>query len=158
MICNARLNLLILHPFPTPSQLPRQTQEPSGLSVPRCQGIKISICGRSRGGGGGECASREGKREEECRPHTSNALDGSAAGRGLQNVLLGVSHPGRQAGRQEPPSLFTNLYLLALDVHLSAGKQNMSSWVPTSLTHTHRHTQAFIRRRKRPADKVSKVN
>lgn len=56
LICNARLNLLILHPRPTPSQLSWQTEEPSGLSVPRCQEIKISIrkwrsggVGRKRG-------------------------------------------------------------------------------------------------------------
>lgn len=70
-----------------------------------------------------------------------NALDGSAAGGGLQNVLLGFSHPGRQAGRQEPPSLFANLYLLALYVHLSARQTKHVILGPHQLdTHAHRHS------------------
>lgn len=74
LICNARLNLLILHPLPTPSKLPRQTEEHTGLSVPRCQEIKISICEWGGEEGAGESAS-----------HVN-------AGRlTLQNVLFGFS-------------------------------------------------------------------
>lgn len=65
LICNARLNLLILHPLPAPSKLPRQTEEPNGLSVPRCQEIKISICEWGVEGGW------KAKREQECRLHMS---------------------------------------------------------------------------------------
>jgi len=43
LICNARLNLVILHPFPTPSQLPQQTgaQWPIYTEVPRNKNIYL---------------------------------------------------------------------------------------------------------------------
>lgn len=122
LICNARLNLLILHPLPTPSQLPRQTEEPNGLSVPRCQEIKISIC---------EWGAQRGGRQRGSR----------SVGLTHQRWVAWATMFSLAFPWQEPPSLFAKLYLLALYVHLSAGKQNMSSRVPTSLTrHTHPST------------------
>jgi len=64
LICNARLNLLILHPFPTPSQLPQQTgaQWPIYTEVPRNKNISLPKEGEGRRVKGGE---RERGRERE---------------------------------------------------------------------------------------------
>lgn len=132
LICNARLNLLILHPFPTPSQLPQQTgaQWPICTEVPRNKNIYLQKEGEGRreeGDGG-----RETERGTECRPtcHSFGQLGGSGGGveRG-GNVLSASSHPSLS------PIPFANLYLLALYIHLSVSKQNMSH--PPSLNPTH---------------------
>lgn len=146
LICNARLNLLILHPLPTPSQLPRQTEEPSGLSMLRCQGIKISICGR-RGGEGSRRVGR-GKREQGCRPHTSTLWTAGLPAEGYR--MSSLAFPilaGRQAGRSPLPSMQTFIYLHYTSIY-QPGKQNMSSWVPTSLTNTHTDTAIHPRAEK----------
>lgn len=130
LICNARLNLLILHPFPTPSQLPQQTgaQWPIYTEVPRNKNIYLRKEGEGkRGGGGGE---GEGKRREghrECRPtcHSFGQLGGGGGdevGKGV-NVLLGSSLPFANPSRVP---FCKNLYLLALYIHLSVSKQNTS--------------------------------
>lgn len=71
MICNARLNLLILHPFPTPSQLPQQTgaQWPIYTEVPRNKNIYLQKEGEGRREKGDR--ERKMKRGRECRPHMS---------------------------------------------------------------------------------------
>lgn len=54
LICNARLNLVILHPFPTPSKLPQQTgaQWPIYTEMPRNKNIHLQKEGEeSRGRG-----------------------------------------------------------------------------------------------------------
>lgn len=139
LICNARLNLLILHPLPTPSQLPRQTEEPSGLSVLRCQGIKISICGRR--GGEREGSGRVGRGRGNRSVGRTRQRSGRLGCRRRATECPPWLFPSRQAGRQEPPSLFANLYLLALYVHLSARQTKHVILGPHQLdTHTHRHS------------------
>lgn len=96
LICNARLNLLILHPFPTPSQLPQQTeaQWPIYTEVPRNKNIYL------RKGGGGlefgwvEKGDREEKEERDrVSAHMSQTWTASGEERGGGiNVLLASSH------------------------------------------------------------------
>lgn len=145
LICNARLNLLILHPLPTPSQLPRQTEEPSGLSVLRCQGIKISISGRRRGEGRGvgESGGGRGNRSVGRTRQRSGRLGCRRRATECPPWLF----PSRQAGRSPLPSLQTFIYLHYTSIY-QPGKQNMSSWVPTSLTHTHTDTAIHPRTEK----------
>lgn len=126
----------------------RGAQWPICAEVPR---KKISICGRRGGGEGGESGGEGGTGVSGAHV---NAPDGSAAGRGLENVLLRLFPSGRQAGRQEPPSLFANLYLLALYVHLSARQTKHVILGPHQLDNAHTQTQTSIHGRKRPADKV----
>ena len=137
LICNAWLNLLILHPFPTPSQLPQQTgaQWPIYAEVPRNKNIYLQREGE------GERRQREGNGWEgqSVGPHVT-ALDslGEMQGGGYRCT----SHPN------PGPIPFANLYLLALYIHLSVTKQNMSRPPPLhseshQLTpHTHTHPQA----------------
>lgn len=128
MICNARLNLLILHPFPTPSQLPQQTeaQWPIYTEVPRNKNIYL------RGGGGGEWGERSRVEENEEKGQRVSArmseLWTARWWRRATNVLLGFSNPSPS------PIFFTNLYLLALYIHLSVTKQNMSCAAPPTST------------------------
>lgn len=70
LICNARLNLLILHPFPTPSQLPQQTeaQWPIYTEVPRNKNIYLRKEGEGRRER--ERGDREGN-EERVSAHMS---------------------------------------------------------------------------------------
>lgn len=86
----------------------------------------------------GERRQREGERREKqgVGPHVT-ALDSLVVG-GDINVLLASSHPNPS------PIPFANLYLLALYIHLSVSKQNMSRRPilnPTSSRHTHIHRQ-----------------
>lgn len=79
MICNARLNLLILHPFPTPSQLPQQTgaQWPIYTEVPRNKNIYLQKEGegkREEGVGGEKERENEERGTESVGPHVT-ALD-----------------------------------------------------------------------------------
>lgn len=83
LICNARLNLLILHPFPTPSQLPQQTeaQWPIYTEVPRNKNIYL----QKEGEGRRERERRQrGKRREvqSVSPHVT-ALDSSVVVEGV---------------------------------------------------------------------------
>lgn len=121
LICNARLNLLILHPFPTPSQLPQQTeaQWPIYTEVPRNKNIYLQKEGEGRRERERGATERETKRGTECQPtcHSSGQLGGGGGG---INALLGSLHP------RPSPISFANLYLLALYSHLSVSKQNMS--------------------------------
>lgn len=124
LICNARLNLLILHPFPTPSQLPQQTeaQWPIYTKVPWNKNIYLQKGGGGLRGGRVEKGDRERetKRGTECRPtcHRLGQLRGGERGGGI-NVLLASSHSNPS------PIPIANLYLLALYIHLSVSKQNM---------------------------------
>lgn len=117
----------------------RGAQWPICAEVPRNKNIYLREEGRGKGG---EWASREGKREQECRPHTSTLWTARLPAEGYRMSSLAFPIPaGRQAGRQEPPSLFANLYLLALYVHLSARQTKHVILGPHQLdTHTHRHS------------------
>lgn len=85
LICNARLNLLILHPFPTPSQLPQQTeaQWPIYTEVPRNKNIYLQKEWEGRGEKGDR--ERETKRGTQCQPtcHSFGQLGGGGGGGGV---------------------------------------------------------------------------
>lgn len=141
MICNARLNLLILHPFPTPSQLPQQTgaQWPIYTEVPRNKNIYLQREGEGRR----EREDRERGNEERDRVLAHMSQLWTAWWWGGTNVLLASSH------HNPSPIPFANLYLLALYSHLSVSKQNMSrppilNLTSSRLTHIHRQCRANL--------------
>lgn len=123
----------------------RGAQWPICAEVPRNKNIYLREEGRGKGG---EWASREGKREQECRPHTSTLWMARLLAEGYRMSSLAFPIPaGRQAGRSPLPSLQTFIYLHYTSIY-QPGKQNMSSWVPTSLTHTHTDTAIHPRAEK----------
>lgn len=115
-------------------------QEPNSLSILRCQGIKISIYRRRGRVGGRGRRQREGNEERDrVLAHMSRLWTARWWWRGI-NVLLSSSHSNPR------PIPFASLYLLALYIHLSVSKQNMSHppiLKPTSSVHKHIHGQTF---------------
>lgn len=112
MICNARLNLVILHPFPSPQPAALSRQEPNGLSTQRCHRVKNIHLQKKGEERGKERSETEKQTVTKCHPNVTNLH--SSRGRG---------HCGLVAPQLQP---FVNLYLLALYSHLSVSKQNMS--------------------------------
>lgn len=115
-------------PFQPPTSCPSR-QEPNSLSIPRCQGIKISIC------------RRRGREEETWRgtasvgPHVT-ALDSQVLAERGVNV-----HFGSLPSRPGPHPLWKALSTSIIQPFISS-KQTMSlppsSWIPPPL-HTHMH-------------------
>lgn len=113
LICNARLNLLILHPFPAPSQLPQQTgaQQPIYTEVPRNKNIYLQKEGER-----GEETERETKRGTECRP-TCHSFGQLGGGGGVLMFPLALPIP-----TPDPSPLQTFIYWHYTFIYQSASK------------------------------------
>lgn len=137
LICNARLNLLILHPFPTPSQLPQQTeaQWPIYTEVPRNKNIYLQKEGEGWMEAGWRKETERGKRREgqSVGPHVTD-LDsfGGRVGRGYKcTPCLFPSQP-----QPQPHPLCKPLSTGIIHPFITAPILN-----PTSSQHTHIHRQ-----------------
>lgn len=132
LICNARLNLLILHPFPAPTSCPSR-QEPNSLSILRCQGIKISICrrrGRDRRHGEGK------ERDSECRPTCHSFGQPGSGGDGYKCSLWYSLIPTPTLS-----ALKTFIYEHYTAIYQQQTKHvtpTLPSWIPPPL-YTHMH-------------------
>lgn len=131
LICNARLNLLILHPFPAPTSCPSR-QEPNSLSIPRCQGIKISMCRRR---GREEETRGEGKKGEGQRVLAHMSQIWTAGGREGYKCSLWFS----PIPAQNPSPLKSFIYKHYTVIYQQQTKHvTPPSRIPPPL-HTHMH-------------------